>query len=410
MASLPRAAVPNPSRRLWLCLLCLGACKLGAAAPASTCAQPAPVPATQIPDAAPAPAPDASAPTDCRTPFGKLLAELSHDRLVDMALMDDSLLLLIKEDAGREARVLRVRTDRALGEPQILAGCPHGADRIAVDGNYVYLPCLGSRSANWAPNQLDPSLNYDGYVSAIALDGSESRLLVAKTRRPFWIGTDSSFVYWYDRVILYRLPKPHPGLPLDELPPDRVTQHMPSRDVFVGSDGIYSRDFMRDIARVTPSPRCVRLAETGTYADVTCLTASGHTERWRVPKLSHLLGVNARNELFVELDRQPNEVFRFVAESGALVPVARIDQPVEGILWLHDGSMLVRSADTLWRTTMAGGSPTGTTRWRHFPRAILGWAADEHTLYLALKGSSLEQTRGFGLYALPLGCGTTAER
>jgi hypothetical protein len=319
------------------------------------------------------------------------------------------LLLLIQEEKGREARVLRVRADRALAEPKVIGTCPHGADRIAVDGNYVYLPCLGSRSANWAPNQLEPSLNYDGHVSAIALDSSESRLLKAKACRPFWIGVDSSFVYWLDRAILYRLPRPQPGLPLDELPPDRVTQGMTSRDVFVGSDGIYFRGFTRYVARVAPSPRCVRLPETGTYADVTCLTASGHTDRWNVPELWTFLGLNARNELFVELDRQSNDVFRFMPESGALVPVARIDQPVMGILWLRDGSMLVRSQDTLWRTTFAGESPAGTTRWRHFPRTIVGWAADEHSLFFALKGSSLDQIRGFGLYALPLRCGRAAE-
>ncbi len=408
MASASRPVAPNPSGWVWLCLLCLGACKLGAAAPTANCTQPAPAPPAPNRDAAPALAPDAPATTECRTPFGKLLAEVSQHRLVDMALMGDSLLLLIKEDEGREATVLRVRTDRALAEPKVVGICPHGANRIAVDANYLYLPCLGSRSANWAANQLDPSLNYDGYVSAITLDGAESRRLVAKARRPFWIGTDSSFVYWFDRSILYRLPKPQPGLPLDELPPDRVTQGMTSRDVFVGSDGIYFRGFGRYVARVAPSSRCVRLPGTGTYADVTCSTASGHTDRWEVLELVTFLGLNARNQLFVELDRQSDNVFRFVPESGALVPVARIDQPVEGILWLRDGGMLVRSADTLWRTTMAGDSPTGTTRWRHLPRAILGWATDEHTLYLALKGSSLEKTRGFGLYALPLGCGATA--
>jgi hypothetical protein len=122
------------------------------------------------------------------------------------------------------------------------------------------------------------------------------------------------------------------------------------------------------------------------------------------------LGLGARDEILVQVEGHLDSVFRFVPESGALVPVARIDQPVMGILWLRDGSLLVRSQDTLWHTTMAGGSPTGTTRWRHFPRTIVGWAADEHTLFLALKGSSLHEIRGFGLYALPLRCGRAAER
>jgi hypothetical protein len=160
---------------------------------------------------------------------------------------------------------------------------------------------------------------------------------------------------------------------------------------------------------VAPNPRCVRQAETGTYADFSCSTGSGHADGWKVPELVTFLGLSARNEVFLELDRQSNDVIRFVPESGALVPVARIDQPVMGILWLRDGSMLVRSTDTLWRTTMAGDSPTGTTRWRHFPRTIVGWAADEHRLYLALKGSSLNNNKGFGLYALPLQCGATEE-
>lgn len=410
MAFSSRAVVPIASRSPWLlCLVLLTACKLGAAAPAATCPQPAPAPDAPKRDVVPAPAPDASAaPAECRAPFGSLLAELSQTQLVDMALLRDSLVVLIKEEGSPKTSLLRVRTDRAVAEPELMRWCSHGADRIAVDANYVYLPCLGSLTADANPKSIDPSRNLDGNISAIPLDGSELRRLEAKTRRPFWIGTDSSFVYWSAGSVLYRLPMPQPGLPLDKLPPERLTQRMASRDIFVGADGIYFQEFGGYIVRAAPSPRCVRLAETGTYADFSCSVGSFHLDFWKVPDLMKFLGMNARNEIFVQIQGQPDSLFRFVPESGALAPVAQVDMPVNGLLWLRDGSMLVRSTNKIWHVKVAGDAPADSKLWRHSPRGIVGWAADEHMLYLALKGSPLNPTTGFSLYALPLSCVSTA--
>jgi hypothetical protein len=295
--------------------------------------------------------------------------------------MGDSLMVLMKEQNAPYTRLLRVRTDRALAEPQLIGGCSHGADRIAVDAKYVYLPCMGSLSADTATDLGDPPRNPDGYLSAIPLDGGDSRLLVPHARRPFWVGVDTSFVYWFDRHDLARLPRPKPDVTLDATPPERIAQRPAGRSIFASGDGTYFQHG-QDISRATP----------------------GHIDVWKVAGLSTLLGTSPRNDVLIELQGRANEVLRFVPESGAVVPVAKIDAPVIGILSLHDGSMLIRSPNTIWRTAVGGDSTAASALWRRMPHDIAGWAADERTLYLALQGSPLNPHRGFGLYALPLDC------
>jgi len=300
--------------------------------------------------------------------------------------MGDSLLLLIKQDKRWGARVLRVLTDQAWADPKIIGECSAGAARIAADANYLYLPCLGSLPAHMPPNAVEPHYTGDGHVTAFLLEGGYPRRLALHARSPFWVGVDSSFVYWFGGPTLYRLPRPRPDASRESATPEAIASISVLPQVFVGSDGVY-------------------MTNPGTVLRA----APGRLDEWRIPNLVAFLGLGARDEILVQVEGHLDSVFRFVPESGALVPVARIDQPVMGILQLRDGSMLVRSQDTLWRTTFAGGSPAGTTRWRHFPRTIVGWTADEHTLYLALKGSPLEKDNGFGLFALPLRCGPTVE-
>ncbi len=386
MESSSRPVARNPSGGLWLCLVCLAACKLGAAAPASTCPNAVPTPAVPLRDAAPSPAPAGPPPAECRSPSGELLAELSQTQVLDIALTGDSLLVLIKEDKRWGTRVLRVRTDRAWTDRKIVGECSAGAGRIAADAGYLYLPCLGALPAHMPPNAVEPHYTGDGYVRAIPVEGGHRPPLVPQARSPFWVGIDSSFVYWFGGQTLYRLPRPRPDASRDSAEPEPIASISVLPQVFVGSDGVY-------------------MTNPGTVLRA----APGRLDQWSVPNLAAFLGLGARDEILVQVEGHPESVFRFVPESSALVPVARIDQPVMGILWLRDGNMLVRSQDTLWRATFAGGSPTTTTRWRRFPRTIVGWVADEHTLYLALKGSPLDQDKGFGLYALPLGCGPTVE-